>query len=566
MAFKKNIVVGVSVNPEFGLEVAQVDFVNKTVLKYGCRQLAYDYNRKEIADLDIFKDTLQDLLTDLQIPSGSEIVLNIPAITFKITDYPASLAENEIEYAITDELSSNVIFQNIEPDISAVELPNSTIQFKKIGYTAAQKTMLIEIAMQIKALGYKLRCIDTSVNSVLNALIYNDRVNAASNANWVLLLVDNSMVRVVSMSGCSYMDCYEEKISIGEVLGDAENYATIVNTISPILKNLPSQCLYVLSKTNVINAELLATKLTYKGQIIHQNANVFASAPYLKVSPNIEDSVARLISLDVIGAAINRDFSSFSTAPFNLFNSSLGDVYLLEQPPVIRIGTLEIVLSMENMKIASIAFAIVAFIGLIIAIFVLNGMIAPKEEQLDTIKAEISSIDEFLNQNKNISQDIFDEGEQINIGLTHNKNIYSYLTIVGTEIPKKLWLTSLQLGQYTTIEGQAENLESIYSFYRNIKDYNPESAIKLQKLGFAKKAKLSDLSSDKNLDSDSLLTSINADFYEFRISDAPDVKVEEGKNEGDDGNSNNGNDNNQTNKNSSRKQPSKSVPELEIIE
>jgi hypothetical protein len=362
------------------------------------------------------------------------------------------------------------------------------------------------------------------------------------------------------------MDCYEEKISIGEVLGDAENYATIVNTISPILKNLPSQCLYVLSKTNIINAELLATKLTYKGQIIHQNANIFASAPYIEVSSDIEDKVAKLISLDVIGAAINRDFSPFSTAPFNLFNSSLGDVYLLEQPPVIQIGTLEIVLSMENMKIASIAFAIIAIVGLIIAIFVLNGMITPKEEQLDTIKTEISSIDEFLNQNKNISQDVFDEGEQINMGLTHNKNIYSYLTIVGTEIPKKLWLTSLQLGQYTTIEGQADNLESIYSFYRNIKDYNPESAIKLQKLGFAKKAKLSDLSSDKNLDNDSLLTSINADFYEFRISDAPEVKVDEDKNEGEEENSNNGDDNNRTNKNSAKKQSSKAVPELEIIE
>ena len=31
--FKKNIVVGVSINPELGLEVAQIDVQTKTILK-----------------------------------------------------------------------------------------------------------------------------------------------------------------------------------------------------------------------------------------------------------------------------------------------------------------------------------------------------------------------------------------------------------------------------------------------------------------------------------------------------------------------------------------------------
>ena len=100
--FKKNIAVGVSVTPEIGLEVAQIDFVSKTILKYGTRQLNYDNNRKEIADLDIFKETLQDLLFELQIPKGSEIYLNLPAITFKVKDYPASLNEEQISNAVEE--------------------------------------------------------------------------------------------------------------------------------------------------------------------------------------------------------------------------------------------------------------------------------------------------------------------------------------------------------------------------------------------------------------------------------------------------------------------------------
>lgn len=53
--FKKSVIVGVSVTPEVGLEVAQIDFASKTVLKYGLRPLEYDINRREIADLVIFR-------------------------------------------------------------------------------------------------------------------------------------------------------------------------------------------------------------------------------------------------------------------------------------------------------------------------------------------------------------------------------------------------------------------------------------------------------------------------------------------------------------------------------
>ena len=122
------------------------------------------------------------------------------------------------------------------------------------------------------------------------------------------------------------------------------------------------------------------------------------------------------------------------------------------------------------------------------------------------------------------------------IGLSNNKNIYSYYTIVGTEIPKKLWLTSLELGEHTTIKGQADNLESIYSFYRNIKDYNPASTVKLQKLGLAKKSKLSKLNNKEDFDTASVLTSLNADFYEFTISDVAELeKSQTQKDEDEDG-------------------------------
>ena len=178
---------------------------------------------------------------------------------------------------------------------------------------------------------------------------------------------------------------------------------------------------------------------------------------------------------------------------------------------------------MANMIVASIIFAAIVVGITVLALIPLSTTITSKQEQVTQLDSDIAKIQKFLDDNASVSSETFDEGDEIRIGLGHNKNVYSYYTIVGTEIPKKLWLTGLNLGQYTTIEGQADNLESVYSFFRNIKDYNPNSDIKLQKLGLATNSKLQTLSEEEAFDTDSIITSLNADFYEFRISNAPET-------------------------------------------
>ena len=145
--FNKKIVVGVSITPELGLEVAQVDYATRTVLKYASRQLAYDSNQRDVADLDIFKETLLELLTDLEIPKGSDIVLTLPPALFKVVDYPASLQEEQVRNAIEGETLENPFFQNMDIAVEATKLPNSTMQFNKYVYAIASKTTLIEIVL-----------------------------------------------------------------------------------------------------------------------------------------------------------------------------------------------------------------------------------------------------------------------------------------------------------------------------------------------------------------------------------------------------------------------------------
>lgn len=526
--FKKSIVIGVSVTPEVGLEVAQIDFATRTVLKYGVRPLEYDINRRDIADIDIFKESLKDVMDELEIQKGASIVLNIPTPTFKVNDYPASLDETQIENAVQEELINHFLFKNNDPTMDAVLLPNSSIQFNKIAYVGAPIATITEIALSIKDLGYKLLTIDTSVNSTLNALMYTERINTNPDTNWVMLIVESFCCRIISMNGRDYVDAFEERISIGEVLGDAENYSTVVSAVEPILKNLPSQYLCVLSKTNIISAEILSSKLSYSAPIIHQEANGYSQEAFLELAPTVDESFAKKVSLDVIGAAISSDFAPYSDAHFNLFNKNLGEIYAAEQPPEITIAGRRIILSNENLIKIFIVLAILVIIPAIVVFVYLFNSIKSQQNDLDDLNNKIEQIQKFLKDNEEISSDLFDEGDEIRTGLEHNKNIYSYYTIVGTEIPKKLWLTHLKLGDKTTIEGQADNLESVYAFFRSIKDYNPDSDIKLQKLGLATTSSSQNLDENSSdFDTDSILTSLNADFYEFRISNEPEVKKED---------------------------------------
>lgn len=552
--FKKSIVVGISVSPEKGLELAQIDSLTNTVIKYSRRTIDYNMAKREIVDLDIFKETLQDLLEDMAIPKGSYLSLTFPSLAFKVAEYPASLDELQIENAIEEELYENPYLKNYEASFGYIQT-SSTLQFNSYIYTAARKSTIIEILLTIKDLGYKIESIDTSVNSTLRSLIYLDLVNSEPNTNWVLLTIDNNCCRVMSMLGKKIVDYFEENISIGEVLGDTENYATVISAVEPLLNKLPSKYLCVVSKTNVISAEIVANKITYSSPVIYQEANNYLKEPLLQVSPLVEQEHEKDISLDVIGAAIYRDFTKINGPTINLFNKGLGDIYFSEQPLTILNG--KIALTNELLMYVFTVFSVVMLFLLILVWGWLSMQQSSINNRIEEMQSEINSIQQFLEQNKGISSSTFDEGDEIKIGLVHNKSIYSYYTIVGTEIPQKLWLTHLKLGEKITIEGQADNLESVYVFFRNIKDYNTSTDIRIQKLEMAN---LNMNQKDDDIDSDILITSSNADFYSFVISNEIEqnlkTNIEEKEN----------NDSSESKQNKKVNIEKPNLPELEVLQ
>ncbi|MBR2430225.1 hypothetical protein IKB17_02025 [bacterium] len=522
--FKKNIVVGVSINPEIGLEIAQVDFESKTVLKYGYKPLAYDSKQRQIADLDTFKETLLELLEEMEIPKGSEVVLSIPTVSFSVGNYPSTFNEQELLSAIEEDVSGHYLFKENAPLLSAAMLPSQSIQFNRVVYTATQKAQMMEIAYQFVELGYKLIAVDTSVTSTLNALIYTGRIEINADINWLLLIVEANSCKIISLQGKTIVDAFEEPITIGEVLGDEENYSIVTGAVNPIIKSLPSKCLYVVSKTNIVSAEKISEKLHYNSQIIYQEVNCFNTTPFLELSSELDSKLSKQISLDVIGAGIYNVFTDYAPVVLNLYNESLGDIYLSQQPPTLRFLSLTYKLTNENLIKLFVALFILTVIVTVIIMVPVNLLKSNNDKKESIIQSEIVKKQAYIKEKEAlVSGDKFNENDEVRFGLVANKAIYTYFTIVGTEIPQKLWLTKLDLGEFITIEGQADNIESIYSFYRNIKDYNPNTDIKLQKLALASKTKHTPVS-ETSSEIEPTLSVSNADFYEFRISNAPENK------------------------------------------
>ena len=460
-------------------------------------------------------------MSDLGISKDTRLAFSIPTGIYRITDYPAALSPVEIESAIEEELISHPLFaQNQDPCFSVAPLKSSSSQFNRVIYTAAQHGMISELVYSVRSLGYKIHAIDSSANSVFNALNYVGRFdNVSSDTSWVMLVVDNISCRITTLIGSEYTDVFEERISIGEILGDEENYSTVISAAEPILKNLPAKFLYVVSTTDLISAEKLAEKIQYSSPVIHQEANSYSKEILVNFAPTVDPDFASSISLDVIGAAIKREIEPFTSFNMNLYNKSLGELYYADQPP--KIG--DIVLSDELLaKAFFVIFTALVALAIIFGIFI-SAQIKSKEKQLEKINAEIKEIDAYLRENEAYLSDTFNEGYQVSLGLKHNKSVYSYYTIVGTEIPQKLWLTNLKLGDATSIEGQADNVESVYSFFRNVRDYNPEDGMKLQKLTLASQTPSSELNKEGVFDTESVLTSLNADFYEFRISNEKEI-------------------------------------------
>ena len=142
-----------------------------------------------------------------------------------------------------------------------------------------------------------------------------------------------------------------------------------------------------------------------------------------------------------------------------------------------------------------------------------------KRAQLDEIN---SKLEQTNNEIKRIQEEQnrlndFDANAEIKKVLGDNRAKLMAYTALGESVPKKLWITYFiaQGDGKFDIKGDCENVEDIYTFYKNMKDSLINTKLRLHKLEMKTNSVDEAVTIDPNMPTD----------YQFEITNMSDAEV-----------------------------------------
>jgi hypothetical protein len=485
------ITVGVSVSPGVGLEMIEVDRISATVNKYANRPLDYNFSTREITDYDQFATALEELFEELRIPKRSNIVLNLPNVHFGMIKLPLLLTDDAITNAIVSEVEQSYIFKRLEPIVSWAEIfSNQETESRSLAYTALQDNAYENIIEKCTEIGCTVVRIENSYSSLLKTLHFSGltKEQMKDNFTWNLMIIGQNSYSIISMFEKKIMEYYEEPLALKSFIDD-EIYNAITTSAQMTLAGLPANCLFIISETDLVSAEVLSLKINAGYSVKFLECNKFAQSEIISVNLNVLPNLALQITPEAIGAGI----STFSDFPLKLntikekgkdLDSGLYEEEV--EVPTINVGGLEIELTAAFVKRFAAIVAGVTIVPMIVLWILLSTLVIPKEQaRLDALDSQISTINAEIAKYKKPEQNAaFDLTTAINNIIQQNTKKLDYYSALGISVPSKLWITYYNLNGDGKIDlkGQASDVKSIYVFYKNLKDLVNNSDIKLYKL------------------------------------------------------------------------------------
>ena len=481
--------VHVSVTPGVGLEMIMLDLGTNTVAAYAYRELAYNETARDIVDYEKFKETMMELYTELDISPKSEVVVNMPVVSFGTMQLGLMLPDDQITGAIQGEVEQSYTFRRMEPIVSWVGLPSVGSgtpgnEKRQIVYSAIQKAVVDNLAKALSEIGSVLVGVEDSLSSTFRALDYIGVTSTQMqpDTTWNLLLVNSTGYSLVSLSGKNIIDYYEEPLPIKSYEGD-QIYTEIANNAQIALSSYPANYLYVISDTEQVSAELLVSKLNTMSTISFlENNSLKKQDSIMPVSLNVPPNYASAISLQVIGCALTEE----STFPLKFSYMSSGASSAVEPSCIIAIGEHEVVLTKSSaLKVAGIAAAVI--IGFV---FLLSNVLFPQlhKNQLNKVSEvqnKITEIDAAISELKpSTKQEVFDLNTTVENGVKGNRSKLMNYVAAGDTIPANVWLTYFmtQGDGLVDIKGVSTDVSAVYVFFKNMRDSLIGTKLKLQQL------------------------------------------------------------------------------------
>ena len=509
--------VYMAVTPGVGLEMIQLDNNTKTVAAYACRPLDYNETLREPADYEQFKTAAQELFDELRITTKSNVILNMPMVSFGITERPLILSDDAVKESLISDVEQSYVFKRHEPIVAWTD-SNSSVSndMRKILYTAIQKSVVDNLSAALAEIGATLQGVEMSLTSLLKALDYSGATETQmkDGITWNLMLIGSSGYYIISMVGKNIVDYYEEPLAIKTFEGD-EIYNAICSSANITLMSYPANYLYIVSETNMVSAELIAKNINSESTVDFLDNNQYKKQELIPASLSVLPDYVLKISANSIGIAAPRTMNY--PVKFDFIQKQVVSSGDDNEPVKISIGENEFEVSpMTAMKISGIACAI-----LVVPVLLLL-MLLPKTAQnaaarvseinkkIETIDGEIQKISNMNNLNK------FNEQATIKATLENNKTKLMSYSALGASVPQTLWITyfSAKNNGQIDIQGQAESVEDVYAFFRNMKDSLINSNLRLHKL---------ELSSN-NVD-DLVESDILSQGYDFEITNMSEEEL-----------------------------------------
>lgn len=517
------ITVGVAMSPGVGLEMIEINPKTKTIEKYACKPLDYDYSKREIADYDQFRETLISLFDELKINRKSNIVLTLPSVHYGLISLPVALGDEGVTSALVSEVEqASYIFKRQDPVISWVDAyPAGDKDSREILYGAVQQAALDEINAACVEIGCTLVAIETAQNSLLKALDFNNLAeeHMAPNTTWNLMVINPNSYSMITLNGRSVIEYREEPLALRSFVGD-EIYEAIISSAQITLQTVPSNYLYIVSETDMVSAEVLSMKIPFDGNIKFLESNKYVQNPLMQASYNILPNQALKITPEVIGSGVYL-ISQFPFK-FNLLGKGNEEIAAIQEvAPRIRIGNTEVELTSAFVKkIAAIA-ALILFLPTGILFAIMNQLNTQNQSKLDAINQQLEADKAELANFEGIDKkDTFDSKLEINNIQSINRTKLIYYTAIGTNIPPNTWLIYLKIfgDKKIDIIGRSTNVENVYTFYKSMKMSVIDSDLRLNRL---------EMSADSvgNLVVEDL-NSIKPTFYEFEITNLSDEELQ----------------------------------------
>lgn len=514
------ITVGVSVSPGVGLEMAEIDRVTNTVSKYTHKPLEYNYSLREISNYQEFEDSLSDLFDELQIPRKSNIVLSIPNVYFGMIKLPILLTDEAITNAIISEVEQSYIFKRQEPVISWSDVTtNSEGDNRLLAYTAIQKNVLEKLNEACENVGCKLVGVENAYASLLKALETAElaKEQMKDNITWNLMVVGQNSYAILSMLGKKVMDYYEEPLALKSFVND-EIYNAITISAQLTLSGLPANYLYIVSETDMVSAEVLSMKLSVDGTMKFLECNKYSQNEFFPANLNILPKLALDITPEIIGATVY----PFSDYPLKLNMAKDNEIDFNSEDdleaPHITIGNLEIELTPEFIKRVALIAGFIFVLPIFIWAFVIGKILVPREQaRLDGITTKIDQVNKeiqkYSDAEKNNTFDVKATMDQI---IDQNRTKLSYYTALGMSVPSNLWITYYvtQGASRIDVKGQAKEVKSVYTFYKNLKQMVYNSDVKLYKLELP----------SSSID-DVVLNNVGSKIYDFEVTNMSESEL-----------------------------------------